>query len=242
MSIDIHALSGAYAVDALDERERAEFEGHLAECASCRAEVDGLREAAAALASLEPVAPPAELRERVLASVAVVRPLPPAPTADPEVGPGRSARTQRRWWTGALLVAAAAVLAVAVSWHPWPSGSGSGVPGVGQVMAAADVQQIGRTLPDGATVTVYRSPSLNRAAVITHDLPPLGGHRVYELWLEDRTGTMRPAGLLPAGPDAETVLDGAAAAARAAGITVEPAGGSTAPTTTPIAVLGFGRA
>ena len=47
---DIHALSGAYAVDALDDIERAGFERHLAECADCRAEVASLRETAALLA------------------------------------------------------------------------------------------------------------------------------------------------------------------------------------------------
>ena len=47
---DIHALSGAYAVDALDDIERAQFERHLAECAECRAEVDSLREAGGLLA------------------------------------------------------------------------------------------------------------------------------------------------------------------------------------------------
>ena len=36
---EIHALSGAYAVNALDDIERAQFERHLAECAECRAEV-----------------------------------------------------------------------------------------------------------------------------------------------------------------------------------------------------------
>lgn len=237
MSIDIHALSGAYAVDALDEHERAEFEAHLAECPSCRAEVDGLREAAAMLAELEPVAPPVELRARVLASVAAVRPLPPAVGA--ERGRG-TPPVRRRWWTGTLLVAAVAVLAVTLTWHPWSSGR-AGVSGVDQVIAASDVQRIGRTLPDGATLTVYRSPSLDRAAIVAHDLPRLGGHHVYELWLEDPTGTMRPAGLLPTGSDAETVLDGSATRARAAGITVEPAGGTKAPTTTPLAVFGFGR-
>ena len=39
MSDDIHALSGAYAVDALDDVERARFERHLANCEACRAEV-----------------------------------------------------------------------------------------------------------------------------------------------------------------------------------------------------------
>ena len=37
MTGDIHALSGAYAVDALDDIERAQFERHLAECPACRA-------------------------------------------------------------------------------------------------------------------------------------------------------------------------------------------------------------
>ena len=41
-SDDIHALSGAYAVDALDDVERAEFERHLASCAACREEVASL--------------------------------------------------------------------------------------------------------------------------------------------------------------------------------------------------------
>jgi anti-sigma factor RsiW len=50
MTSDIHALSGAYAIDALDDIERAQFERHLAECAECRAEVDSLREAAGLLA------------------------------------------------------------------------------------------------------------------------------------------------------------------------------------------------
>ena len=29
---DLHGLSGAYAVDGLDDLERARFERHLAEC------------------------------------------------------------------------------------------------------------------------------------------------------------------------------------------------------------------
>ena len=40
MNADLHHLSGAYAVDALDDAERAAFEEHLRGCADCRAEVD----------------------------------------------------------------------------------------------------------------------------------------------------------------------------------------------------------
>ena len=62
MNGDIHALSGAYAIDALDDLERAAFERHLAECSECRAEVDSLREAAGLLAETTAAEPPAGLR------------------------------------------------------------------------------------------------------------------------------------------------------------------------------------
>ena len=84
---DIHALSGAYAIDALDDIERAQFERHLAKCAECRAEVESLREASAMLAETTAVEPPADLRDRLLAEIRTVRPLPPvvpAPEETPE--------------------------------------------------------------------------------------------------------------------------------------------------------------
>src|SRR6478609_7598775 len=81
---DPHLMSGAYAVDALDEAERAVFEAHLAECSECAEEVAELRETAARLAVLSAEMPPASLRDNVLAGIASVRQLPPdhAPSAD----------------------------------------------------------------------------------------------------------------------------------------------------------------
>ena len=75
---DIHALSGAYAVDAVDDIERAEFERHLATCADCREEVASFRATATQLSTLMSVTPPERLREQVLRDIAKVRPLPPA--------------------------------------------------------------------------------------------------------------------------------------------------------------------
>lgn len=77
MSPDLHHLSGAYAVDALDEGERAAFEQHLAGCPDCRAEVAELAAAAGSLASAVEAAPPPELRAAVLSRISTVRPLPP---------------------------------------------------------------------------------------------------------------------------------------------------------------------
>jgi anti-sigma-K factor RskA len=77
MSPDLHHLSGAYAVDALDDAERTSFEQHLAVCADCRAEVSELSATAHALGSLTETAPPPSLRASVLTGIAQVRPLPP---------------------------------------------------------------------------------------------------------------------------------------------------------------------
>ena len=93
---DIHALVGAYAVDALDDVERAAFERHLAECAACRAEVDGLREAAAMIGGAAAAQPPAGLRERVLADIATVRPLPP-PVEQPRAAGTAPDFVRARW-------------------------------------------------------------------------------------------------------------------------------------------------
>jgi len=77
MTDDIHALSGAYAVDAVDEQERADFEQHLAACAECQAEVASFRATTEQLAVLIGATPPARLREQILHDISQVRPIPP---------------------------------------------------------------------------------------------------------------------------------------------------------------------
>jgi anti-sigma factor RsiW len=66
----ISELLEAYALGALDERERAAVAAHLEACPECRRAVAQLGEAAhsrpAALAAASPLAPPAELERRVL--------------------------------------------------------------------------------------------------------------------------------------------------------------------------------
>jgi anti-sigma-K factor RskA len=223
---EIHALSGAYAIDALDEHERALFERHLAECADCRDEVDSLRGAAASLADTTAVAPPPQLRADVLSAISKVRPLPPLPSQHRANGRGRRFRS--------LLVAAAAVAVVGtgvVVTQPWEDDLSA----FDQVVAAADVDTVSVPMK-GGEATLYRSESLGRAALATDDMPAAPKGKVYELWLQV-DGAMVPAGLLDAAGDQELLLTGDASEATAAGITVEPDGGSPQPTTTPIALF-----
>jgi anti-sigma-K factor RskA len=231
---DIHKLTGAYALDAVDDIERATFERHLAECEDCRTEVASLRETTALLAESAAVSPPPSLRDSVLSGISQVRPLPPV------VAPPRRAA----WFP--LLVAAALVAVLGVGaaiWQPWaPSTTGS-LTAAERVIQAPDAQQVEVDLGDAGRATVIRSKSVGKAVIKTEDMdsPPAG--KVFALWLESKDGEMVPAGLMPNDPDQTYVLDGDAATAQAAGITVEPEGEPLDEPTLPIvAVFDFSQA
>jgi hypothetical protein len=154
-------------------------------------------------------------------------------------------RRPRRW--GALVAAAAAVVLLgggAVVWQPWEQGGPApSISAVDRVAQAPDAQRTTQTLADGGTVTVYRSVKLDEAAVVVENLASLPDGKVYEMWLQDAKGSMLPAGVVPAGVSSGSmVLEGSAAGAVGAGMTVEPAGGSEAPTSEPVALLPFAKA
>lgn len=246
---DIHALSGAYAVDALDDIERIRFEEHLAACADCRDEVASLRDSAWMLGSLTDTAPPPELRDRLLAGIKEIRPLPPetAPKhrADeaPEPSDASSGRRRFGWRTFA---AAAAVLAVVGSGTVAAvelirDDSSQTMTTAERVLNAKDATTVAVDLPGAARARVVRSVSENRAVLVTSGMPAAPNGKVYELWLQ-HDEVMVPAGLMPAGSDQTFVLKGDAADASAAGITVEPEGGSDEPTSAPIALFDFSQA
>lgn len=234
---DIHALSGAYAVDALDEQERTEFEQHLAACAECRAEVASLRETAALLAEAEAETPPASLRAGVLSGISQIRPLPPEAPSQPEhILSSRSTGVRRRGFPQ-LLVAAAAVVLLAVgafAWHPWQQDN----PNLAdQILHAPDAMQVKEDLPNGqGQITLVRSASLKRAVMFGDHVPAAGAGKTYQMWLQQPGLGMVSAGLMP-DADHPTVLTGDAATATAAAVSVEPAGGSDQPTTDPVALF-----
>lgn len=69
MTVDVHALTGAYALDAVTDHELRVFERHLAECGHCRDEVEEFRVTAARLALAVALAPPPHLRVLVMAAI-----------------------------------------------------------------------------------------------------------------------------------------------------------------------------
>lgn len=219
---DIHALSGAYAVDAVDDIERASFERHLASCPTCRAEVASLREASALLADAATTTPPPELRDAVLSGITRVRPLPPVTVGGP---------VHRRRWFPAL-VAAVVLALVGVGgavWQPWRDDTSVQVSVTDQVLQDPDAQRFTQELPNGATATVVRSAKVDRAVLVTEDLPAPPDGKVYQLWYQSPSRHMTSAGLMPDGADT-ALLEGNANDAVGAGVSLEPAGGSDQPT------------
>ena len=104
MSIDLHTLSGAYAIDALSAEEAREFVKHLEECEACRDEVRELQSAAATLGASEAATPPPALRGPG------ARRGRPAAAAAAQGDPIDQARSRR--WTARIAAAAAAVVLV----------------------------------------------------------------------------------------------------------------------------------
>jgi anti-sigma-K factor RskA len=262
MDDQLHLLTGAYALNALDGQERVDFERHALTAATTLEEVRGLAETAALLANGTPaVSPPPELKTKVMASIRNTRQLPAeAVIADLSSArgasgprgagrlPGRGRSTTAARWLGA---AAAVLLVAAGALGGWAVGLtneqqrteqrmqalASEHAEVMSLLMAPDSKVIPGRMPDGAAVTVAMSAAAGRAAVITHDLAPLGTDKAYELWLISPDGA-KPAGMVPThatGQTSMTLLEDLAGATHL-GITVEPAGGSPQPTTDPIMV------
>ncbi len=236
---DVHKLTGAYALDALDDLERVRFEQHLAACEDCRGEVAELRETAALLAETTAVAPPASLRDSVLAGITQIRPLAPEIPRTTPATIAAEQRAGRRAWMPFLVAAALALLVGlgATLTQPWRSDDVPRLTAAEQVIGADDAQEVSLDLGEVGRASVIRSKAEDRAVIRTENMVAAPAGKVYELWLMSDDGTFTSAGLMPDEADQTLVLDGPAAAAAAVGITVEPDGGSEQPTTDPIALF-----
>lgn len=262
---DIATLSGAYALDALSADERDAFEARLGESESLRHEVTELADTAVLLGrAIAPVEPPPALKASIMNLIASTPQLPAAPrlvavepqtavespaaVTDPVVASTPAQRkAQSRWFTKPVMavVAAAAAIAIVV-------GGGVLVNTVGEsqqqaqaaaqlasINGASDMQQAVSDVAGGGTATLVWSNELQSSALIVDGLAALPENKVYELWYIDTASVPRPAGTFGVDADGTTwrVLDGEMRAGDTVGITVEPAGGSKTPSTSPIVAI-----
>jgi len=239
-----------HALGVLEGEERVALEKHLESCAGCRRELEQLRGDTALMAlSAGGPTPPQRARQRLLESVA----------REP-----RRASARRGWWTLVPWVAAAALAAGLVALWLRNSDLQQRIAGLENESAQqqAELQRAREvvstlTATDALRVTVVAAktpPQPQGKAIYVRDrssliflasnFEALPAQKAYELWLIPTSGAPIPAGVFK--PDAHgsaTVINPplpAGVQAKAFAITVEPEGGSAAPTM-PILMIGAGE-
>ena len=255
-------LLAAYALHAVENPERRDLEEHLAECPRCASELDGLRDVATTLGNVGGAAP-ADLWNRIAERLydneerdevdvppicAFARPVAPAvPAAAVTPLFERGAASSRRTKYVAVTFAAAAALLI-------------GVLSVNLVRANSRVAQLNSALslaghsvvdaaletPGHVNVTLNGAHSgdvatfvlVNGAGyLVSSNMTALAPDKTYQLWAITK-GTPISIGLMGAHPSTVYFSIAGAAGPGELAITVEPAGGSVAPTSP---VLAAGR-
>jgi len=240
---DLHSLAGPYALDALEAgSERDRFIRHLSRCQSCAAEVKGFREVATAMAFAAAAEPPAELRDRVLTAAARTRQLPPEVRTHARP---RRARGSVPWvpWLSGVVATASIVVAVLFGFAQAHTRDELNQvkaenQAISLLLSAPEAKLLTHEVTNGGVATVVLAADRHELAVVTTGLPALPAGKVYQLWLIGKPKTVS-AGLLPAAKNGQTpaVLATGVVKGDTLGLTVEPAGGSAQPTTTPILAL-----
>lgn len=223
---DIHELSAAYALHALDGPEEESFEEHLRHCEECRGEVAILRGTTSLLAHDAPAAaPPADLRERILTAARAER--------------GNVIPFRPRWAAPLAAVAAVAACA-AVALGLWAQtlhhtlGNRNAVLLTQSRALAIAASPGARQIPlTGGHGTLVVTPS-GHAALLVSGLPKPPAGKVFEAWVMSGR-TSEPAGVFSAHGDATAVeLERSVPNGTTVGVTVERAGGVRQPTGPPI--------
>jgi anti-sigma-K factor RskA len=237
---DLHTLTGAYALDAIDGSERERFEHHLGRCQPCEYEVRGLQETATRLGQAVAARPPEQMKARVLSAVATTRQLPPVPDVRPlpAPAPGWNRRVAVPLAAACLVIAVVLGVLLGISRHQLATETAQ-QRAIAAVLSAPGARLVREPTSLGGVASIVVAVKLHQFVFTSNGLPALANARVYQLWVLGPGGSATSAGLLSMTPNGQTapVLAGGLAAGDKVGVTVEPAGGTTKPTATPIVVI-----
>ena len=228
MNDEVHNWSGLYAVGAIEGDELARFEAHLAQCPDCQAEVASFAETTAALATGAAIEPPASVRAAVLTEIATTR-------QDSPAGVTSLAERRKRHPVPLILAAAAAVVLVigglfGVAYSRTATRADN-AEALAAVLSDTNARTINLEGDQQSGVRMVWSPTKNQAVLLADDLAAPKDDKTYELW-SIKGGTPSKVALFR--PDENGSVskrfDADLSGSDAVGVTVEPAGGSAAPT------------
>lgn len=248
---DFADLAAGHALNALSEADERAYQEALAGNPHWSSHVRDAADAVAAIsATIDPVEPPASVRDSLLARITELpqnaAPEPvfdtaaledfaaagPAPV-DSESEAARAGSTSgsgwgpRRWFTLAASIVAVLALgfgAVTVSQQLTRPAT---LIALEQVTTAPDAQSATATMPGGAVATAHWSASTGQSVLVTEGMPSLPSDQTYELWFV-RDDTPIAAGIFKTDADgrATAILQGDFHSGDIIAVTVEPAGGS----------------
>jgi hypothetical protein len=156
---------------------------------------------------------------------------------------GAEDRARARWFQhpARLLVAASAAVALFIGGTVIGGTLGDNqfveqqAAGLAQINAAPDQQRASATTGDGQEATLVWSNTLGISALLVADLPVLSSDQDYQLWYINGDGPLSAGTFDSSGSGtAWRVLEGTMHAGDGVGVTIEPNGGSAAPTSEPI--------
>jgi anti-sigma-K factor RskA len=207
--------AAAYVLGALEPPEAEAFRRHIDECAACRDEVAAFEQITQALpANTGRAEVPRGLRRRVMREVRAT------PRAAP-VGRAHKVRAPARFslaWAGGLAAAVVAVIVVIAL----ASGGSSGTRTIRASVGSAELR-----IASG------------RGDLVVHRLPPLPAGRIYEMWVQRGSAQPTPTGTLfstSSSGAASVGVPGSLDGVSRVMVTQEPAGGSPAPTSSPVII------
>jgi len=228
------ADAAGWVLGSLSPQDAERFAAHLEDCSRCRAEVARLTGSCEQLIEAVPqLAPPPELRERVMASVRADAARSGAAGTDPSAEPVRRAR-RSAVHLGLVLatLATLATLAVAIVVLTTHNASQGGMRTV-----------VGKVAPTGGARAraVVRISSHEATLILTHLAAPPSG-RIYQAWVVRRGSAPTATGArfsVPRSGDTRIALPPLRDVTQVI-LTAEPPCGSPAPTPPPVVVVALG--
>ncbi|MFF1881076.1 anti-sigma factor domain-containing protein [Pseudarthrobacter sp. NPDC058196] len=251
-------LAELYALDAVTEQERDAIDHYMSTAPETERLVflERVRQSRETLARTFRVEeePPSDLFERIVAQLPAgsgrtgAEVVPPTAGAVQPAGPtdelaqARQRRAERRpsgtrrWLVGVAAAAAIALGGVGVGAYLADQNDP-----VNQVVRAGDLREASVNVQGGGKATVLISASEDAAVVKMSGVPAPPAGKVYQMWLIPKDGSAPVSqGLMDEQALSKPAVVQGIHSAASLGITVEPAGGSKAPTLPTVAAAPLG--